>query len=221
VIAIIFEDNDVIAVNKPENLASIPTRVPGEETVLSQLSPRFACKLFVVHRLDKEVSGVMLFAKNADSHKRLNAQFFSRSIQKTYVLLAHGLIAQERGIIDKPIRQFGSGRMGVDLTCGKESKTEYMVTQRSQAYSLVTAFPQTGRRHQIRVHFYSIGHPIAGDMRYGDKKPNDSVPRLMLHAASITFKLSSGETKSVEAPIPESMTTFFTDAGFPAPIDQK
>jgi RluA family pseudouridine synthase len=213
VIPIIFEDSDVIAINKPENLASIPTRVVGEETVLSQLGPRFPHKIFVVHRLDKEVSGVMLFAKNADAHKCLNAQFFNRSIQKTYLLLAHGAISQNGGTIDRPIRQFGSGRMGTDEAHGKQSATEYSVIQRGEKFSLVRARPLTGRRHQIRVHFYAIGHPIVGDVRYGCKEEQQKFPRLMLHAASITFATASGELKTVEAPLPESITGFLTTLG--------
>ena len=204
-IPILFEDDDIIAANKPENLASIPTRVKGEDTILAQLTAHYGHKIFVVHRLDKEVSGVMLFAKNAAAHKRLNDQFFNREIKKTYWLAAHGMITNDTGTINQPIREFGSGRMGIDVLHGKESTTSFEVLEPGEKFSLVKATPLTGRRHQIRVHFYSIGHPIVGDVRYGDKALQKTFPRLMLHAASITFTLASGELKTVESPLPESI----------------
>jgi tRNA pseudouridine32 synthase/23S rRNA pseudouridine746 synthase len=204
-IQILFEDGDMLAANKPENLASIPTRVASEDTVLAQLSAQYGHKIFVVHRLDKEVSGVMLFAKNAAAHKNLNDQFFKRKIKKTYWLAAHGRISDDAGTINKPIRQFGSGRMGVDLVHGKESTTSFKVLERGEKFTLVSAEPLTGRRHQIRVHFYDLSHPIVGDLRYGDKVLQKTFPRLMLHAASITFALGSGEKKTVESPLPESI----------------
>ncbi|HEX7511695.1 MAG TPA: RluA family pseudouridine synthase [Chitinivibrionales bacterium] len=213
---ILFENDDILAVNKPEGLACIPTRVAGEPTLLKELSERFPEKIFVVHRIDKEVSGVMLFAKNAKAHKCLNDQFFSRTVLKTYILAACGVIANDKGVICKPLRQFGSGRMGVDEKNGKESITEFSVIARGPEHTLVKAFPRTGRRHQIRVHFYSLGHPIAGELRYGDKATQISVPRLMLHAASITFKLPSGELKTVQAVLPESFKTYLGSIGISA-----
>jgi RluA family pseudouridine synthase len=207
-IPVIFEDNDVIAIDKPEKLATIPTHTAGEETVLSMLSLQYPFKIFVVHRLDKEVSGVMLFAKNAMAHKQLNAQFFSHSIKKIYTLIAHGAMDTDSGIISAPIRQFGSGRMGVDEIKGKESITGFSVINRSRNFSLVNAMPQTGRRHQIRVHFYNTGHPVAGDMYYGDKEKQKNFPRLFMHAASITFSLPSGLSKTVESVVPVLFNEF-------------
>jgi tRNA pseudouridine32 synthase/23S rRNA pseudouridine746 synthase len=203
-IPILFEDDDILAVNKPEGLASIPEGVRGRDCLLSMLSSMFPGKLYVVHRLDKGVSGVILFAKNAAAHRHLNDQFSSRSISKTYVALAHGVIKEASGIIDKPLRQFGSGRMGVDPRRGKPCTTEFQVTERFGSYTLVNAYPFTGRRHQIRVHFYSIGYPIAGDPRYGDKVVQRMFPRLMLHAHKITCQLPSGGEVTIEASIPES-----------------
>jgi Pseudouridylate synthases, 23S RNA-specific len=215
-IPILFEDDNIIAANKPENLASIPTRVKGEDTILAQLTAQYGHKIFVVHRLDKEVCGAMLFAKNVITHKRLNDQFFNREIKKTYWLAAHGVIKNDKGTINQPIREFGSGRMGIDLLKGKESTTSFEVLERGEKFSLVKAAPLTGRRHQIRVHFYSIGHSIVGDVRYGDKVLQKTFPRLMLHAVSITFALASGELKTVEAPLPESITRWCSAIGFSA-----
>jgi tRNA pseudouridine32 synthase / 23S rRNA pseudouridine746 synthase len=199
---ILFEDRDVVAINKPINIPVIPTHTKGEETVLSNMQELYENKLFVVHRLDKEVSGVMLFAKNAMSHRSLNRQFFERTVRKTYHLVAIGSLENDSGTIDKPIRQFGSGRMGVDEITGKPSVTVYSVIERTDRFTFVKAIPGSGRRHQIRVHFYSIGHPICGDMHYGDKKIQKKFPRLMLHASEVTFRLMSGEEKTVAAELP-------------------
>jgi len=206
-IPILFENSDVVAVDKPEGLTSIPGSEKGNDTLLALVSQQYPEKLFVVHRLDKDVSGVMLFAKNAAAHKCLNDQFSGRTVKKTYLALVHGVVEKSDGSIHKPIRQFGSGRMGVDEVRGKPSTTDFAVVERFPAYTLVKALPATGRRHQIRVHFYSIGHPIVGDSRYGDKEKARPFPRMMLHARSITFRLPTGEETTVESPLPESFAS--------------
>lgn len=201
---IVFENQDVIAVTKPEGIASIP-EAPGQSASLfEQLAPAFGGQLYVVHRLDKEVSGVMLFAKNASAHRHLNEQFERAAVHKTYLALVQGVIGADSGIIDKPLRQFGSGRMGVDLERGKPCQTVFEVVERLASCTLARAHPLSGRRHQIRVHFYSIGHPILGDLRYGNRKQQSLFPRLMLHAQTIAFRLVTGEEIVVEAPLPDS-----------------
>ncbi len=206
-IPILFEDADIIAANKPDGIATIPGSEQGKDTLLGLISAQYPQKIFVVHRLDKDVSGVILFAKNAAAHKSLNEQFFNRTIHKTYMALVYGTLDKQQGSISKPIHKFGSGRMGIDEIRGKPSCTDYELVEALPDYSLVKAFPKTGRRHQIRVHFYSIGHSIAGDTQYGDKSAMKPFPRMMLHAHSITFKLQNGEEKSVDCPLPESFTS--------------
>jgi len=224
---ILFENDDIIAVDKPEGLASIPERKKAAPNVLAQLSPPTGSghKIYVVHRLDKDASGVIIFAKNARTHKFLSQQFASRTVKKSYLALVHGVIAEGRGVIDKPLRQFASGRVAVDSERGKPSVTEFEVAARLGSYTLVRAYPLTGRLHQLRVHFYSIGHPIVGDRLYGPRNgltptttrtnTEVSVPqcisrcpsvlkRLMLHAEKITFRLPSGEELTIESPMPES-----------------
>jgi RluA family pseudouridine synthase len=159
-------------------------------------------KLFVVHRLDKQVSGVILFAKNAETHRYLNQLFEQRKVHKTYLALVHGIIEEDRGTIDKPLRRFGSGRMGEDQEKGKPCITQYTVERRCSGYTLLRVHPQTGRKHQIRAHFFSIGHPIVGDTLYGDKSLQKSYPRLMLHALAIRFRSSAHEDISIQSPIP-------------------
>ena len=203
-IEILYEDNNIIAANKPEGLASISENDLKLETVHSILEKQIKQKLLIVHRLDKEVSGVILFAKNAKAHKLLNHQFSSREISKTYTALVHGNILHDAGTINKSIREFGSGRMGIDERNGKKSETKYKVLDRFNAYTLVELNPSTGRRHQLRVHLYSIGFPIAGDMRYGDKANQKKFSRIMLHAKKIEFHNFDKKILSVNSPIPKS-----------------
>jgi len=209
-ISILFEDDDVVVVDKPEGLASIPERSTEKECLLLLLSKLLAQKLLVVHRLDKEVSGIIVFAKNPEAHRCLNDQFCTRAVRKTYLGLAQGVIEQQSGTINMPIRQFGSGRMGIDASRGKRSVTTYQVMKRFEAYTLVSINPITGRRHQIRAHFFGIGHPIAGDLKYGDRAVQRRFPRLMLHAQRIEFRLPTGREMAVDAPVPESFDSFMT-----------
>lgn len=203
-VPILFQNEDVVAVAKPEGIASIP-EAPGQAaSLLEELTPAFGGQLYVVHRLDKEVSGVMLFARNASTHRHLNEQFERALVRKTYLALAQGVIGADSGIIDKPLRQFGSGRMGVDVQRGKPCQTAFEVVERLASCTLVRVHPLSGRRHQIRVHFYSIGHAILGDLRYGNRQEQRLFPRLMLHAQAIAFRLPTGEEVLVEAPLPDS-----------------
>jgi RluA family pseudouridine synthase len=171
------------------------------------LKDHYAGKLFPVHRLDRGASGVIVFAKNAAAHRELNGQFDRREVRKTYVALVDGVPATNRGQINAPIREFGSGRMGVDPKRGKPSSTEWKVAERLEGATLLRVSPLTGRRHQIRVHLYHIGHPILGDLRYGDRALQERFPRLMLHARSLEFSLPAGERVTVEAPPPPSFET--------------
>jgi RluA family pseudouridine synthase len=207
---ILYQNDDIIAVDKPPGLASIPERDKTKESVLAQLSRAYPHKIYVVHRLDKNASGVILFAKNARTHKYLSRQFSSRTVKKTYLALVQGVVAEGRGVIDKPLRQFASGRVAVDSERGKPSVTEFEVVERFGSYTLVRAHPLTGRLHQLRVHFCSIGHPIVGDRVYGQARSTTDEARgtrhearLMLHAERIIFRLPSGEELTIESPIPD------------------
>jgi tRNA pseudouridine32 synthase/23S rRNA pseudouridine746 synthase len=215
-VTILFQNNDIIAVDKPTGLACIAERDRNKDNLHAQLSKMYPHKIFIVHRLDKEASGVVLFAKNADTHRCLCRQFTRHTVHKTYLALLHGSVAGDSGTIDKPIRQFGSSRVAVDTERGKPSVTEYKIIERFNDFTLVHAYPVTGRRHQLRVHFYSIGHVIVGDPFYGNKNPRInsgakySVPRLMLHAERITFSLPTDEQMIIESPSPEAFTQFIT-----------
>jgi tRNA pseudouridine32 synthase/23S rRNA pseudouridine746 synthase len=201
-VRVIYENGDVLAVDKPEGIVSIAQA--GQGGLPELLKDVFPGKLFPVHRLDRGASGVIVFAKSAEAHRRLNGQFDRREVRKAYLALVHGVVAVNRGTINAPIRQFGSGRMGVDPRRGKPSSTEWKLVERLPAATLLRVQPATGRRHQIRVHLYHIGHPIVGDPKYGDRAVQEGFPRLMLHALEIEFALASGERLTLEAPAPPS-----------------
>jgi len=201
-IRVLFENADYLAVDKPEGVLSVAAA--GKGGLPELLKDVFPGRLFPVHRLDRGASGVIAFAKNADAHRHLNGEFDRRAVRKTYVALVHGFLKANRGLIKAPIREFGSGRMGVDAKRGKPSETEFKVTARLEEFTLVRVHPATGRRHQIRVHLYHIGHPIVGDLKYGDRAAQERFPRLMLHALEVEFALPSGDRVTVAAPVPAS-----------------
>jgi tRNA pseudouridine32 synthase/23S rRNA pseudouridine746 synthase len=201
---ILFEDDDIIAVNKPEGMAAVPLRRPDGRSLLEVLTAERKEKLHIVHRIDRDTSGLILFARNELAHRWLNRQFETRNVSKTYLAVVHGIVAEEEGSIDKPLRRFGSGRVAVDSDRGKASLTEFRVLSRGNSFTLVEAHPYTGRQHQIRVHFYSIGHPVTGDPLYGRATPETGVTRLMLHAWTLTVPLPDGRSLSLKAPVPES-----------------
>jgi len=208
---ILYEDDNIIAVDKPEGISSIKENNKSAETVHSILQKEFDEKLFIVHRLDKDVSGVMLFAKNSSTHKFLNKQFENHLIEKKYIALVHGIISENTGLIDKKIRQFGSGRMGVDEIKGKESRTKFDVLERFNSFTLLKLIPETGRRHQLRVHLYSIGHPIVGDLHYGEKSLQKNFSRLMLHAEEIEFFIEDEKKMKIKSPLPESFLNILNE----------
>lgn len=205
-IAVLFENPDVIAVSKPLGLATIPERERGKASLHECVQSMVGQRLWIVHRLDKGATGVVLFAKNAAVHRSLNEQFARREVSKIYLALVHGRVEKATGTINRPIRPFGSGRMGVDDRRGKQTSTGYEVVRFEGPCTLVRAYPATGRRHQIRVHFYSIGHSIVGDERYGDGAVQRRFPRMMLHALEIGFRLPTGEPLTVESPVPASFS---------------
>lgn len=206
---VVHEDDRVVVVDKPVGLASIPERDLAVPSAQTHLEAARGERLFVVHRLDKEVSGLLAFARTAEAHRALSMAFERREVDKVYAALLVGLLADARGTIDLPVHQFGSGRMGVDPR-GKPSKTAWEAVARGLGHTLVDARPLTGRRHQLRVHFYAVGHPIAGDPRYGDPTAQRAYPRLMLHARRLVLPWPDRPAITLECP---------PDAAFQAVVD--
>jgi 23S rRNA pseudouridine955/2504/2580 synthase/23S rRNA pseudouridine1911/1915/1917 synthase len=185
--SIIFESDDYLAVNKPAGLLSIPDR-EGKETSLKVLLQEAGHSIFTVHRLDKETSGVIVFAKNDLAHRHLSVQFEERKTVKIYQGLVVGSVPGSPGTIDKPIAESTTTRgMMIIHRRGKESVTDYEVLENFGSFSWLQFRIHTGRTHQIRVHMKDLAHPIACDPLYGDGKP------LMLSSIKSKFKLSRHE----------------------------
>ncbi|HAH31075.1 MAG TPA: RluA family pseudouridine synthase [Elusimicrobia bacterium] len=200
---LIYEDSDMLAINKPSGLLTMPGR-GGLASAKSALSILRVSRgpLFVVHRLDKDASGLMLFARNAEAHRYYSGLFETRDITKKYLAAVDGLIAAQNGEIDKPLVQGGSGRVSVAFD-GKASVTRYETLEHYKNSTLLEVSILSGRRHQIRVHLYSIGHPIIGDRVYGDQEKQKQWPRLMLHAYELKFNDRNGKKQAFRADPPK------------------
>jgi len=203
-LVIVYEDEHILAVSKPVGRIVIPGRNGEEESVVEELSRLCGHKLYIVHRIDREASGLVLFARDADTHRLLSRQFETHHVTKNYDVVVNGQTAGN-GVIDKPIRQFGSGRMGVD-TRGKSAVTQYRVTEFLPEATFLDVNIVTGRRHQIRVHFYSLGHPVMGETRYGNEFPVGGVPRLLLHAREIVCDAPGKPGLVMHVPPPDDFT---------------
>ncbi len=196
---VLFEDERLVAVDKPAGRPTIPGRGDVGEALNVELERRLGRKLFVVHRLDREASGVVVFAKDAAAHRLLCAQFEGRQAKKVYLAAVQGALSGE-GLIDAPLKEFGSGRVA-PARGGKPSRTRWRFERAVRGGTLLRVEPETGRKHQIRAHLASIGRPILGDPRYGPPpRPVGGARRLMLHALSLT--LDAGRAYSFEAPPP-------------------
>lgn len=222
---ILYDDDDIIVLDKPANLLVIPDRYRHDLPNLSSILTEELGKIFVVHRLDKETSGVVLFAKTAAAHASLNEQFEGRLVEKLYAGIVTGEPHDEQGRIDSPLAESDiPGVMRVDQKSGKESVTEYRVLERFHGYSLLEMRPRTGRTHQIRVHLKSVGMPLLGDKIYGEGKPfflssvkpsyrssgeeKPLLDRTALHAFALSFDHPrTGERSNHSAGLPKDMNS--------------
>lgn len=208
---VLYEDDDILAIDKPPGVAVHPG--PGHPTgtivnaLLGREGPLSTIggddRPGIVHRLDKDTSGVMLIAKNDTAHTELSRQFQSRSVEKVYVALLRGLLEPPAGVIEASVGRDPRHRQRMAVVAsGRPATTRYSVLAHLQGgYTLTEAKPQTGRPHQIRVHFASLRHPVAGDVIYA-RGSRDPVPRLFLHALSLTFEHpASGKTVEVRSPL--------------------
>jgi 23S rRNA pseudouridine955/2504/2580 synthase/23S rRNA pseudouridine1911/1915/1917 synthase len=221
---IVFENDDFVALNKPSGLLSIPDREGKEPSLKTLLQDKYG-QIFTVHRLDRDTSGVIVFAKNEETHKHLSKQFEERQTEKIYVGLVIGSPPEKKGSINKPIAENTVTRgMMIIHQRGKESLTDYEVMEDFGIYSWMQFRIYTGRTHQIRVHMKDIGHPIACDALYGDgksillssikhkfklsKKEEEERPilgRLALHAFKLKFTDINGKLFELEADIPKDI----------------
>jgi len=185
---IIYEDANLIVVDKPAGLSVLPDGWKKDSEYLVKMLEEQSGKIFVVHRLDKITSGVMVFARDAETHRALNIQFENHDAQKTYHAIVEGNPKWEEKIAKHPLRaNVGhKHRTMVDDKKGKPSETRFRVIKRYPESALVEAKPMTGRTHQIRVHAYALGHPLVEDVLYG-ARDRYGLPRPMLHAQSLSF----------------------------------
>ncbi len=199
---VVRETPELLIINKPSGLLTMAGRgdLAKEKHLVGLLHQRFG-KVFVTHRLDKDASGLIIFTRTPEAHRYYSGLFETRAIEKKYLVVAEGKVSEDRGEIDKPLAQRGSGRMSVAFD-GKRSLTKYSVMERLRGATLLEVSIVTGRRHQIRAHLYSIGNPVLGDSLYGDAAKQSRFPRLMLHSWRLRFTDMAGKTMSIEADPP-------------------
>jgi 23S rRNA pseudouridine1911/1915/1917 synthase len=214
---VLFEDKALIAVRKPAGLAVHPNAAGwetnpqaallGEPTLVSMIfsaRPKMAEggmeRLGLVHRLDRDTSGLMLLAKTPEAQQALTEGFRERLMEKTYLGVVAGIPAAKKGTIDAPIGRASGYKKIKVWEYGREALTEYVVKEKGKSCALLQIHPQTGRTNQIRIHLSHIGHPIMGDKLYG----GPAAPRMLLHSFSLVFKHPyTGKRTKLEAPLPE------------------
>lgn len=233
---IIYEDAHTLVINKPVGVMVHPDERSEEATITDWLLATYpnVAKVGdegrhgIVHRLDRNTSGVLLLAKDNSAYRTFKTQFREHTTRKVYRAIVEGNIREDVGMISLPLARAKSDfrkRTVVDMFSmdqrgeEREAITRYKVIARSKdqegnAYTYVECYPVTGRTHQIRAHFRGIRHPIIGDDLYGSKKGKDVAPRSMLHALSLTVSIPEQGEKTFEAPIPEDMKKTLDDLGF-------
>ena len=190
---ILHEDHEVLVVDKPSGLLSVPGKGAHlSDCLLSRVQAAFPTAL-LVHRLDRDTSGVMIFALSQHAQRHLGLQFEKRQVKKTYVARVWGEVMPKEGLIDLPLIVDWPNRpkQMVDHENGKQAVTEWRVVRKNRDETRVRLMPKTGRSHQLRVHMKEIGHPILGDPFYSDGPARD-YPRLMLHSETLQFRHPDG-----------------------------
>jgi 23S rRNA pseudouridine1911/1915/1917 synthase len=223
---VVYEDDDLLIVNKPAGLVVHPSAGHADGTLVNALLGRGGSlapsgiagvqRPGIVHRLDRDTSGLLMVARNDAAQASLQAQLKARRVKKTYLALAAGIVAAASGRIEAPIGRDPARRTRMAVTPGgRESTTGYRVRERFAGWTLLELDLVTGRTHQIRVHLEAIGHPIAGDVMYGtgsSRRGPDGLRRLFLHAWRLELTSpSSGRLIRAEAPLPDELEAVLAD----------
>ena len=215
---VVYEDADVIVVNKPKGLVVHPAPGHPDGTLVNALLYHCGDSLSgiggekrpgIVHRIDRDTSGLIIAAKNDVAHQRLAAQLQDHTLARTYECVVIGNLKEDAGTVNAPIGRHPTDRkkMAV-ITGGREAVTHWEVIARYQGFTHVRCKLETGRTHQIRVHMAHIGHPILGDTVYGNKKPVNGLQGQCLHAAGLRFvHPASGETVELSCPLTEEFAS--------------
>lgn len=217
---VIYEDADVVAINKPPGLTVHKTSADDPQTTLADLAlerwPEIrsvgedSLRPGIVHRLDRDTSGIILLAKNQRAFEYLKKLFQDHTLRKTYLALVHGAPAKPSGTIDAPVARVGAKTTtrihGTRDLVERSAITDYRTSRRFSNYTLLECMPRTGRTHQIRAHLKLLGCPIAGDPLYAAGKPSiPGLDRPFLHAWKLELTLPSGTAMSLEADLPETL----------------
>ncbi|MFH1460477.1 MAG: RluA family pseudouridine synthase [Candidatus Omnitrophota bacterium] len=219
---IIYEDGYLLIINKPAGMVVHPAAGHFNDTLVNALlyynkklsDINGSLKLGIVHRIDKDTSGLLVIAKDNKSHRFLADEFKTHKVKKVYIAIVHGLVEHDQGQINAPIARscFNRKKMSVQFSSPKEALTEYQVLKRSEGFSVVKLYPKTGRTHQIRVHMAHLGHPLIGDVIYGGKIINAQLNRTALHAHILGFRHpESNKFVEFEASLPQDMAQFISN----------
>ena len=211
---IIYQDKYIIVINKPKGMVVHPANGNPDGTLVNAIMAICKDSLSgiggelrpgIVHRLDKDTSGLVIIAKNDKAHINLSEQIQAREVKKTYIALVRGIVKENEATINMPIGRSTKDRKKMAVTKdGKEAITHFKVIKRYAGYTLLELIIETGRTHQIRVHLSQIGYPIIGDIVYSNGKNPFNVEGQMLHAAKLKFKHPVNEEEiEVQAPLPE------------------
>ena len=202
---VLHVDDDILVLDKQSGLLTVPGKDPSLWDCVEYRARKTWPTAGIVHRLDKDTSGVLVMALNKRAHGRIGSQFEHRQTTKSYVARVDGLVAEDRGLIDLPLATDWENkpRQRVDYENGRPSQTDWQVIEREQSATRVRLLPLTGRTHQLRVHMKAIGHVILGDAFYGDERTQAAADRLQLHAAELGFTHpTTGKFMSFTAPMP-------------------
>jgi len=220
---ILYEDADIVVINKPSGLITHTDGRTEEATAEDWFKKKYPDGAGYVHRLDRDTSGVLVFAKTSSAYEFLREAFHDRRVKKTYLALVYGSIKEDRGVIDFDI---GRSRKDFRLRSAqpkargrlREALTRYEVVGKTRDYTLLKVFPETGRTHQIRVHLKAIHHPIVNDPLYSPNHPQAlGLNRLGLHAYAIDLPIPSGVSVQITAPVPTDIAFALKD--FPEALE--
>lgn len=205
-IDVLYQDDDLIIVDKPAKLLSVPGKGPEkQDCLINRLISQGFPSALIVHRLDYATSGIMVIALNKATHKALSIFFQNREVSKSYQAVVWGALEASSGTINQPLRCDWENRplQIVDYQWGKKAITHWKLLNRSPQSTRIMLYPETGRSHQLRVHLQWINHPICGDEFYATNEALDCAPRLCLHAQTLAFNHpTTGQAVSFELPCP-------------------